>query len=224
MRRSLPSRLLALWAVRSGSPAPPPSPVPTWSRPSSKTSRPPLWLEANSVDREQLARAVRVGDAARGRPRPRVLDDLHGPLGVGVIDVQPSAALVVGREGEREQALLAAAADRLGDVEELLRLAAARRDPLDRSALLDHVEALGLGGGLGHVDRLLEDADPVELDPAPAVSDRGRLGSSRRLGLRGALARRVGRVATAEDGHEQAEQRDCRRPPLADPVPHVLGR
>jgi hypothetical protein len=128
------------------------------------------------VDREHLAGAVDVG---RGRivTGAPVLDHPGVSLGVGVVDVEAPGGRVVGREGDREQPLLAAARDQVGEVDEGVRIAAVEADPLDATAVLDDVEVLIIPGlGLGHVERAVEGPDRRELDPALAVP-----GMSRRL-------------------------------------------
>jgi hypothetical protein len=105
-------------------------------------------------------------ERARRGPRAGVvgvqLGDLDVAGAVGEVDVEQPGALVVGREGHREQASLAARRDRAGDVGEGLPLAAS--DQADPPAALDHEDPAD-AGSRGYVGRALEMTDPLQLHP-----------------------------------------------------------
>ncbi len=111
--------------------------------------------------------------AARALQRPGVgrsaeLVDLDVPGPVRVVGVEVVVALVVGIEGDREQASLASGRDPAGDVEEGAALDVAVVDHPDRAALLDHVEEARRAGSVGDVGRRGEAADLVLADPRRA--------------------------------------------------------
>jgi hypothetical protein len=84
---------------------------------------------------------------------------------VGVGDVEEPAGGVVGREGDREQALLVPLAIRLdlaADVEERARPQAIVGEDPHGAVLLDDEELRVGPRGLGHVHRLLEATDPLQ--------------------------------------------------------------
>ena len=118
--------------------------------------------------------------------RALVLDHPRVAVVVGVVDVEAPAVGVVGREGHRQQSLLAAAVGQRADVQERRgQLAAAAHDH-DPAALLDHEHAPPVAVRRGDVQGRLEAADLGE----PQAAARRRL----RLRLRG---RGRGRVAVA---------------------------
>ena len=117
-----------------------------------------------------------------------VLDHPRVAVRVRVVDVEEARSRVVRCEGDREEPLLAAGGDLVGDVEQG-GLLAAGRDADDLAGLLDHVErAVALG--LRDEDRVLELADLLERDSATAlrlaaVLAAARVGHDRRPGYLG---------------------------------------
>ena len=97
-----------------------------------------------------------------------------------VIDVEAAALLVVGREGDREQAALAAV---VATSERMSRNG--RREPVaaaqdhDPARLLDHEEQLRVARRAGDVDRVVEPADPLQRQLARPCGLRGRAPPSR---------------------------------------------
>jgi hypothetical protein len=135
---------------------------------------------------------------------------------VRVVDVEPPAAPVVGRERDGEQALLAAAADLAADVEER-RAPALGVDADDPPGLLDDVER-PLALCLRQVDRRVELADALQAHPAHAVAGwlpAGRRG--RRRWLDRGRADNLGLLLLAAACREQSQsgrsdrREGCRR-------------
>ena len=133
------------------------------------------------------ARRAAVG---AGGARALVLDDalVAGP--VGEVDVEAARARVVGREGDRQEALLAPGLHLAADVEE--RALAATADDHDPPGLLDHEHALAVLRRRGHVDGGGEAPDRPELGAAAGGRLRrgGGLLARRRGGCRGGRGRR----------------------------------
>ena len=157
---------------------------------------------------EDLARACRVR-AVGGRAA--VLDDPRVAAGVGVVDVEAAAARVVGREGHREQALLAARDDLVADVEERGGELAPAAHHADRATLLDDEDPPPVAGRGGHVQRVVEAPDRDEPQPPGAALGRPCGRGSRRGGAFGravavaARGRFSGRApARAERAHQRA--------------------
>ena len=174
--------------------------------------------------------AVGVGAIVAGAV---VLPDRLRAALLGVVDVEQPRLRVVGREGHREQALLAAGRDLRADVEERLgqRLAAADDDDLPR--LLDDEEPPLVAGRRGEVERRLEVAD---LDQAHAAAGRraalGRGGAARvvvrarrrvgrRVGLAGVRVRSAGRE---QRGGDEGEREGRAEHPRRMPWPCNAGR
>ena len=108
------------------------------------------------VDGEHDARGAGVGTLGA---RAAVLDDPDVPVRRRVVDVEEAARRVVGGEGERQQAALAARVDPAGDVEERpLDLLAAADDP-HGAALLDDEDAPPVAGRRSHVHGAVERPD-----------------------------------------------------------------
>ena len=110
----------------------------------------------------------------RVRARAPVLDHPRVAGAVGVVDVDEPDSLVVGGEGDRQQALLAAARHLVAQVEERGGAGARRRDDLDPAGLLDDEQVAAVARRLRHVERLVEVAELLEPHAAHAVAD-GRL-------------------------------------------------
>ena len=120
------------------------------------------------------ARAVRVGAVSPARWYSQMLSV---PLLLGVVDVEEPRLRVVGGEGHREQALLAAGRDLRADVEERLGEGLAALHDHDPPGLLDDEDPALVAGRRGDVERGLEVAD---LDEAhPAAGRRATLGGAR---------------------------------------------
>src|SRR3954462_11683231 len=109
---------------------------------------------------------ARVG---AGRARALELDDALVLRLVGEVDVEPARARVVGRERDRQQALLASRRDLRADVEEGALLAAGEH--ADAARLLDDEQALRVARLGGDVDGLVE--VPDGLQPHSAARARG---------------------------------------------------
>ena len=170
---------------------------------------------------EQLARRARVRPVLA---RAAVLDDPRVALQVGVVDVEAPAGGVVGREGHRQQAALAARRRSCARVEERLRELAAAAHDADAPALLDDEHAPGVAGRRGHVERAVEAPEPDEADAAPDGRPRGRgrggrrgRGGSRRRGR----LRRVVLLARAAAGEREGRREDGRQERRA---PHPPSR
>src|SRR5690606_24033606 len=95
------------------------------------------------------------------------LVDADRPRAVRVVDVEALGGAVVGREGDREQAALAAVADPAAQVEEGAGAAAAAQGD-DPARLLDDEEEAGEAGRAGDVDGLAEAADALQRQAAGA--------------------------------------------------------
>ena len=93
----------------------------------------------------------RAAGAPRGSRRAPALElvDPDVPIGIGVVDVEATAFLVVGGEGDREQAALAAEGDQAADVEERLAELAAVAQDAHLARLLDDEEQLRKAGRTG---------------------------------------------------------------------------
>ena len=113
-------------------------------------------------DEEDLPSAPRIGHVRIGRA-PVLLD--HGPvLAVGVVDVEEAGAVVVRREGDRQQPFLEAGArDAARHVQEGPRQRTPVLDDPDPPLPLDD-EQPRIARGCGHVHGLLEAADLDERD------------------------------------------------------------
>ena len=141
---------------------------------------------ARELDRQHLSAAGRVGCVAVGAELVEVpVARLVLTLGIRVIDaavrdVEEMVRRVVGREGHREQAVIAA---RIQIVDERLDVEEGGGVPalgeLDPPRLLDHEQAVGITRIRGHVGRPVE--APHLLERQRARARRG--GQSR--GLRG---------------------------------------
>ena len=159
----------------------------------------------------------RAGVGAVGARAP-VLDHALVARVVGEVDVEAAGVGVVGREGDRQQALLAAGGDLAADVEE--RALAPAADDHDAPGLLDHEHAPAVGGRRGHVDRGLEAPDRLQARAAAGGGGRGgRRGGLGRRGRRGRRRRRrCARVIASRStrGHEHSRgQRDQSHSPHA---------
>jgi hypothetical protein len=181
---------------------------------------------------EQRPLRARVGlPAAHGQLRDLVV---AVPVGVGQVQVA-----AVGREGQAEQALLAAGGDLPGDVDHRGGVEAAVADRPHPPDLLDHVQDVVVPRPHGHGHRLLQgghlgqpDPGRLELGPGGGLGGgpgrrrrrrggrggRGRGGAGRRPGLGAVVTARAG-------GHQQDKDdeggnaagrsehgRHCRRP------------
>ena len=98
---------LRSWPLKSGSPAPPPSPVPIQRYPSGPNcSWPPLWFPRGCGIERTIRREA---GAARSALALRNSAIVIAPSGLrAVVDVEAAARGVVRREGDRQQAPLAA--------------------------------------------------------------------------------------------------------------------
>jgi hypothetical protein len=103
-------------------------------------------------DREHLPGRCRIGRIAV--LRALVLDDVDVPVSalVGVVDVEPPGARVVGSERHREEAPFVHFEDAVADVQKRLGQHLAVDDLLDRPALLDDEEVARIGARRGHLD------------------------------------------------------------------------
>ena len=92
-----------------------------------------------------------VAASARSALARAVLDDALSPVAAGEVDVEAPRSRVVGREGDRQQALLAAGRDLARDVEERLRELRPSRDDADPPGLLDDAARAVVAGRRGGV-------------------------------------------------------------------------
>jgi hypothetical protein len=115
-------------------------------------------------DAEHAAGAAPQGDRRRVHGPPE-LEHLEIVVVVGEGDVEAARALIVGREGDREQALLdARVLHPPADVEEgPPQLAAPMQHPHD-AGLLDHEQQPPGAWGLGEVGRLAQTGDADEAE------------------------------------------------------------
>ena len=156
----------------------------------------------------------RAGGGAGGGRAP-VLDHALVARVVGEVDVEAPRARVVGREGQREQALLAARRHLAADVEERRGAQAPADQHAHAAGLLDDEQAPAVAGRGGHEHRRAEAADALETHTAalrlPGVR-RGARGRCRGGGGRGGRRRRRGvaalAVARAAGGHERGRGKD----------------
>ena len=91
-------------------------------------------------------------------------------LVVRVIGVEAAALRVVGREGDREQAALAAEADQALMSRKGRRSSLAAAQDRDPARLLDHEEQLGEARRAGYIGRAVEVADLLQADAAAPVA------------------------------------------------------
>ena len=121
------------------------------------------------VHSQDLAGALRVGDqrVLRGAA---VLDHPGVAGGIGVVDVQEPRAPVVGREGQREQALLAPRRDLAAQVQEGLGQPPAVAHDLDPAGLLHHEQVAIVAGRLDDVEGLVEVADLPKPHATPPIA------------------------------------------------------
>jgi hypothetical protein len=94
--------------------------------------------------------------------------DLDVAVAIRVVHVEAARVLVVRREGDGEQAPLAARGDEAGDVEERPDPFAVAQDDDPAGALRDEQQVVEPGRGRD-VGRRVEARDPAQLDPAPPV-------------------------------------------------------
>ena len=176
----------------------------------------------HAVVAQDEPRAAGVGAVGAGL-RAAVLDDALRAALVGVVDVEAARLGVVGRERDRQQALLAAADHLAAHVEERARQPLAGAHDADRAALLDDEDAARVAGRRGDVQRRVEAADVDELH---AVGGR-RLGGGRRsaaspVAAGAGLRRAVVRAAGGEHD-ERGEQRE-RDGGALHPIEHATPR
>jgi dihydrolipoamide dehydrogenase len=153
-----------------------------------------------------------------------VLPNALGPAVLRVVDVEEARLGVVGREGHRQQPLLAARGDLRRDVEERLGQALAAAHVHDPAGLLDDEDAAAVPWRSGDVERGVEVAD---LDQAHAAAGRGAPGGGA-AAVAVVLGRRVRRGARLRgvraardqggDGDEQGGEEAGHRGRIANAV------
>ena len=102
---------------------------------------------------QQVEARVRIGDQRVGGRSEEARHDRVPVTGAGEVHVEPAGARVVAREGEAEQAALAAARDRRRQVQEIGALQHAVADHPDQAALLHDELHRRIGRILDHADR-----------------------------------------------------------------------
>jgi hypothetical protein len=135
-------------------------------------SSPPLWLDSSRPCAERGGPSG-VGAIRAAAPE---LDDALVTGGVGVVDVEQPAVGVVGRERERQEALLAARGDLAAEIEERRAELAPVAQHQHAAALLDDELAPAVAGRGRDVDGRVERADAPELHAASRCAGVAGLG------------------------------------------------